>query len=122
MEVLVALSCLTLCNTMDYSPPGSSVHGILQGRILEWIAMPSSRGSSRPRDGTHVSCIGGRFLPSEASGVEGQGNSGTPQKDQRDDKPGDRAQMDGHNTPSSRGWRSLHPRWLTPAFHHLASC
>ena len=37
-------SCLTLCNLMDYSPPGSSVHGTLQARILEWVAMPSSRG------------------------------------------------------------------------------
>ena len=38
--------CLTLCDPMDCSPPGSSVHGILQARILEWVAMPSSRGSS----------------------------------------------------------------------------
>ena len=43
---------------MDCSSPGSSVHGILQARILEWGAMPSSRGSSWPRDGTHISCIG----------------------------------------------------------------
>ena len=43
---------------MDYSPPGSSVHEILQARILEWVSMPSSRGSSRPRDQTCVSCIG----------------------------------------------------------------
>ena len=48
-------SCLTLGNPMDYSPLGSSVHGILQARILEWVAMPSSRGSSQPRDQTHVS-------------------------------------------------------------------
>ena len=46
----VAQSCLTLCNPMDCSPPGSSVHGILQARIPEWVAMPSSRGSSRPED------------------------------------------------------------------------
>ena len=46
----VAQSCLTLCNPMDYSPRGSSVHGILQARILEWVAIPFSRGSSRPRD------------------------------------------------------------------------
>ena len=45
-------SCLTLCNPRACSPPGSSVLGILQARILEWVAMPSSRGSSRPRDGT----------------------------------------------------------------------
>ena len=53
-------SCLTLCDPIDCSPPGSSVHGILQARILEWAAMPSSRGSSRPRDQTcvsYVSCI-----------------------------------------------------------------
>ena len=45
----VGLSCPTLCNPMDCTPPGSSVHGILQARILEWVAMPSSRGFSRPR-------------------------------------------------------------------------
>ena len=42
-------SCLTLCDTMDCSPPGSSVHGVLQARILEWVAVPSSRESSRPK-------------------------------------------------------------------------
>ena len=57
--------CLTLCEPMDYSPPGSSVHGILQVRILEWAAMPSSRASSQPRDWTcisYVSCIGRQVL------------------------------------------------------------
>ena len=43
-------SCLTLCDSMDGSPPGSSVHGILQTGIQQWVAMPSSRGSSPPRD------------------------------------------------------------------------
>ena len=47
-------SCLTLCNPMDYSLTGSSVHGILQAGIQEWVAMPSSRGSSQPRDRTRV--------------------------------------------------------------------
>ena len=47
-------SCLTLCDPMDYSPPGPTVQGILQARILDWVAMPSSRGSSQPRDWTHV--------------------------------------------------------------------
>ena len=56
---LVTHSCPTLCNPMDCSPPGSSVHGILQARLLEWVAMPSSRGSSRPRDQTCVSFISG---------------------------------------------------------------
>ena len=45
-------SCLTLCNPVGFSSPGSSVHGILQARILEWVAVPSSRVSSRLRDGT----------------------------------------------------------------------
>ena len=47
---LVTQSCLTLCDPMDYNLPGSSVHGILQARILEWIAIPFSRGSSQPRE------------------------------------------------------------------------
>ena len=63
------LSCLqqcpTLCDPEDYSPPGSSVHGILQARILEWVAMPSSRGSFQLRDGTQLSCITGRFFATE---------------------------------------------------------
>ena len=50
-------SCPILCDPMDCSPPGSSVHGIFQARILEWVAISSSRGSSRPRDQTHVSCV-----------------------------------------------------------------
>ena len=55
MPCPVAKSCLTPCNPMDYSPPGSSVQEILQARILEWVAIPFSRGSSRPRDRTQVS-------------------------------------------------------------------
>ena len=50
-------SCPTLCDPMDCSLPGSSVDGILQARILEWVAKPSSSGSSRPRDRTHVSYV-----------------------------------------------------------------
>ena len=63
--VCVAQSCLTLRDSVDCSPPGSSVHGILQARILEWVAMPFSRGSSQSRDWTcvsYVSCIGQWFL------------------------------------------------------------
>ena len=58
-------SCPILCNPMDYSLPGSSVHSILQAGILEWVAMPSSRGSSRSRNPicvSYVSCIGRRVL------------------------------------------------------------
>ena len=63
--VLVAQSCLTLCSPMDCSPPGPSVHGVLQARILEWVAISFSRGSSEPRDRTGVSCnscLGRRIL------------------------------------------------------------
>ena len=55
---LVAKSCPTLCNPPDSSPPGSSVLGISPARILEWVAISFSRGSSRPRDRTHV-CLAG---------------------------------------------------------------
>ena len=64
---LVTQSCPTLCNHMDCSPPGSSVNGILQARILECMAMPSSRESSQPRDQTLVSRIAGRFFTVWAS-------------------------------------------------------
>ena len=63
--LLVAQLCLTLCSPMDCSPPGSSVHGIFQARILEWVAISYSRGSSWPRDQTHVSyvsCTGSQIL------------------------------------------------------------
>ena len=60
--VLVTQSCPILCDPMDCSPPDSSVHGILQARILEWVAIPFSRGSSWPRDWTQVSWITGRFF------------------------------------------------------------
>ena len=56
----VAQSCATLCDPMDCSPPGSSIHGIFQARIWEWVAISFSRGSSQPRDQTWVSLIAGR--------------------------------------------------------------
>ena len=59
---IVAQSCPTLCNPVDCGPPGSSVHGILQARILQWFAISFSRGSSWPRDRTQVSCIAGRLF------------------------------------------------------------
>ena len=68
-EVLVVQLCLTLCNPIDYSPPGSSVHAIFQARILEWVAMPYSRGSSWPRDQTQVSLIVERFFTIWATSV-----------------------------------------------------
>ena len=60
--VLVAQSCPALCNPMGYGPPGSSVHGILQARILEWVAIPFSSGFSQPGDQIWVSCTAGRFF------------------------------------------------------------
>ena len=62
VKVSVVHSCPTLCDPMDCSLAGSSVHGILQGRKLEWLAISFSRGSSWPRDWTWVSCIAGRFF------------------------------------------------------------
>jgi len=67
--LLVAQSCPTLCDPMGCSPPGSSVHGILQVRILEWAAIPFCRASSQSRDQTQVSCIAGRFFT-----ICGEGN------------------------------------------------
>ena len=58
VKVLVTWLCLTLCKPMNCSPPGSSVHGILQAGTLEWVAISSSRGSSRPRDQIYISCNG----------------------------------------------------------------
>ena len=63
----VAQSCPTLCDPMDYSLPGFPVHGILQARILEWVAVPFSRGSSQPRDWTQVSCIADWFFTNWAT-------------------------------------------------------
>ena len=61
MKVKVAQACPTLCDLMEYT-----VHGILQARILEWVALPFSRGSSQPRDRTQVSDIAGGFFTSWA--------------------------------------------------------
>ena len=55
-------SCLALCSPVDYSLPVSCVHGILQARILEWVAISFSKGPSQPRDRTQVSCTAGRFF------------------------------------------------------------
>ena len=62
VKALVAQSCLTLCNLMDCSLPGSSVHRIFQARVLEWVVISFSRGSSRPRDQTQVFHVAGRYF------------------------------------------------------------
>ena len=67
----VAKLCLNLCDPMDCSPPGSPVHEILQARILEWVAISYSRGSSWPRDRAHISCVShitGRLFTTESPG------------------------------------------------------
>ena len=65
-----SLSCILLiCNLIDSTPPCSSVHGISQARILEWVAISFSRGSSQSRNQTHISCIGRRTLYHKGSSV-----------------------------------------------------
>ena len=61
-NVLVAQLSATLCDSVDCSPPGSSVQGVLKARILKWVAIAFSRGSFWPRDWTQVSCIAGRLF------------------------------------------------------------
>ena len=62
VKVLVAQSCLNVCDPMDYNLPGSSIHGILQGRILEWVSVSFSRGPSQPRDQAWASHVAHRFF------------------------------------------------------------
>ena len=68
MHAQLLQSYPTLCDPMDSSPPGCSVHGILQARILEWVAMPSSRGSSQPRDQALIFCTADWFNTAEPPG------------------------------------------------------
>ena len=65
---LVTKPCLTLCDPVDCSPPGSSVHGISQARVLEWAAISFSRGSSQPRNQTRIR-VAGRFFTAEPPGA-----------------------------------------------------
>ena len=78
VKVLVAQPCLTLCDPMDCSPPGSSVHGILQTRILGWVPFSFSRGSSQSRDQIQVSRIAGGFSTSWATRETQEYWSGQP--------------------------------------------
>jgi len=64
----VTQSSPTLCDPIDYSPPGFSIYGILQARILEWVVISFSRKSSLPRDRTFVSCVAGGFFTPEPWG------------------------------------------------------
>ena len=62
---LVTESCPTLWDPMNWGPPGSSVHGIFQARILEWVAIPFCSGSSQPKDGNHFCCLASGFVTTE---------------------------------------------------------
>ena len=108
VKVLVTRLCRTLCDPKDCNPLGSSVHGILQARTLEWVAIPFSRGSSWPRVRTWVSyifCIADRFFTTwatrevERAKAPHQGDSG-------------RLPHPGHH---------LSPRWLSLASHWLGA-
>ena len=71
----ITKSCPNLCDPMDCSPPSSFVHGIFQARILEWVVISFFRGSSRPRDWTHVSCLAGGFFTTEPPGKPNLGET-----------------------------------------------
>ena len=78
VKVLAAQSHPMLCDPMDCSQPGFSVHGILQTRILEWVAIPFSSGSSQPKDRTWVYCIAADSLLSEPPGKQSWGINSKP--------------------------------------------
>ena len=83
MLCLVAQLCQTICDPLDYSPPGSSVHGIFQARILEWVAISYSRESSWPRYwtyGSYDSCIAGKLFTCWATGKLKEVHTGTLQE------------------------------------------
>ena len=104
-------SCPILCSLMDCSPPGSSVHRILQARILEWVAMPFPRGSSQPWDQTQVSCIEGGFFTSWAT-RETTREAPHPQFINQESKF-----LQGSCCPISQiwAWRSAATLWTLPA-------
>ena len=75
--MIVTQQCLNLCDPMDYSPPGSSAHGILRARILEWVAISFSRGSSRPRIEPGSSSLQTDSLPTESPGKPVESETGS---------------------------------------------
>ena len=76
--MLVAQSCLALCDPMDYGPPNSSVYGILRARILEWVAYPFSRGSSQPRIKHRSPALQADSSPAEPQGKPKNTRVGSP--------------------------------------------
>ena len=112
---LVAKSCLTLCDLMDCSPPGPSALGILQTRILVWVATPSSRASSWPRDWTHifwVSCIAHRFFTPWVIGEAPQPSKGAVKGKRTLLCRGERVCTSGHQGGYHRGSSCRATSWL----------
>ena len=105
MKVVAAVRSLSpirlSCNPMDCSPPGSSVHGISQARLLEWVAIPFSQGSFPPKDQTRVSCSASRFSPLSHQGLLGLKKEGNSDTSHNTNEPG------GHyaqrNKPDTEG-------------------
>ena len=126
--MLVTQSCRTLCNPMCCSPPGFSVHGILQARILEKGTISSSRRSSRPRDQTHVSCIAGGLyhlshqnqqgtkLAAEGMGQGWQGETVLPELDPGTEQAGWRETQREERT-DRQGQRAGEAPQLRPSGH-----
>ena len=106
---LVTQSCSTLCEPMDCSPPGFLSMGILQARILEWVAMPSTRGSSWPRDQTLISWIASRFFKSEPPGKP------------KNTEVGSLSLLQGIFPTQESNWGLLHCRWIPYQQSHQGS-
>ena len=105
--LLVAQSCLTLYDPRNCSLSGASVHGILQARVLEWVAIPLSRGSSQPRDWTQVSCIAGRFFYH----LSHQGRSSVYSRDEK---------LSSCSTQFWGNWSEAQVSWLSKPFPSIA--
>ena len=122
--MLVAQSCPTLCDPTDCSPPGSSVHGTLQARMLEWVAISSSRGSSPPRGPTLFSlspALAGRFFTTSATWeVLGTGTKCCVTLGRSDDLPEPLGDTSPRGT-ESRCLRKLPPKicLASPQFAHF---
>ena len=101
---LVAQSCLTFCDPMDCTRQAPLSMGILQARILVWVAMLSPRGSSQPRDRTQVSCIEADSLPSEPPG------------NPKNTEVGSQSVLQGNFSTQGSNWGLLHCRWI---LYHL---
>ena len=106
---LSRFSCVWLCNPTDCSPSGSSVHGILQARILEWVATPSSRGSSQPRDWTQVFRFAGDSFLSE------------PPEKRKTIGVGSLSSLQGNCPNQELNQAFLHCRWILYQLNYLGS-